>query len=259
MIEVFEKHAYRFDSSSLFQHFLEFVITGFDQTFKPIDKPLSQEEGQACMELLNAWVLTMNEELKHNEWYDALGELYMSYIAGKGKKSSKGQFFSPMHICDLMTAIVGPSEGNSVLDNACGSGRMLLSAHVKNPRLYCCAQDIDYLCCLMTVCNFIIHGVNGEVVWGDGLDPSDYRQGWRTNELLNVIGVPCVRSMDKMESRNYLNGLRMKEKVAESKSTEPEQKSTEAVKAEIHEEAPMVAKQLSLFDFDDTYETDDKK
>lgn len=249
MIAVFEKHAYRYDPSSLFTHFLEFVITGFDQTFKPIEKPLSKEEGQACMELLNAWVLTMNDELKHREWFDALGELYMNYISSKGKKSSNGQFFTPMHICDFMTAIVDPTEGNSVMDNACGSGRMLLAAHVKSPMLYCCAQDIDYMCCLMTVCNFIIHGVNGEVVWGDGLNPTDYRQGWRTNELLNVIGVPCVRSMDMMESRTYLSGIRMLVDRVESKPTNAESEDPRI-------ETPKVAQQLSLFDFDDFDVTD---
>lgn len=251
MIAVFEKHAYRYDPSSLFTHFLELVIIGFDQTFKPIEKPLSKEEGQACMELLSAWVLTMNDELKHREWFDALGELYMTYLASKGKKSSNGQFFSPMHICDFMTAIVDPAEGNSVMDNACGSGRMLLAAHVKSPRLYCCAQDIDYVCCLMTVCNFIIHGVNGEVIWGDGLDPSDYRQGWRTNELLNVLGVPCVRDLDKMQSRIYLSGQRMKDEHAERKHKEENP-------VEVHVETPKFPQQLSLFDFDDAYDTDGK-
>lgn len=209
MISVFEKYRYQYEASHLFNRFLEYVIIGFDQTFSPIEKPFGEEEGQACNELFNAWIMVMNDELKSKEWYDVLGELYMTYISSSGKKQANGQFFTPMHICDFMTKIVAPGEhtSESVLDNACGSGRMLLAAHIENPRNYCCGQDLDRMCCLMAVCNFIIHGVNGEVVWGNSLDPSDYRYGWRVNEMLNVIGVPCVRKMDMMESKIYRNGL----------------------------------------------------
>jgi type I restriction enzyme M protein len=237
MINVFEKYKYRHDVTRIFEMFLEFVITGFDQTFSPIEKPLSQEDGQMCIELMNAWILTMNEKLKSKEWYDALGEIYMEYISGGKKKQSTGQFFTPMYICDFMTKIVNPGEksGESVMDNACGSGRMLLASHSQNLGNYCCAQDMDRICCLMTVCNFIIHGVNGEVVWGNSLDPSDYRDGWKTNELLNVIGVPCVRKMDMMESRTYRSGLLMLQQKSGQEEL-PENKPTNT------------SPQLSLFD-----------
>lgn len=58
---------------------------------------------------------------------------------------------------------------------------------------------------------------------GDSLNPADYRGGWRTNEALNILGVPCVRKMDKMESTSYLSGLAMmaERKVSATKDVVP--------------------------------------
>lgn len=209
MIQVFEKYRHKFEPYRLFERFMEFVINGFDVMLSAIEKPFSKEESEACMELLNAWIMSMNEALKHKEWYDLLGEIYMNYLASTMKKQWTGQFFTPMHISDLMAKITGPGEvvGERIMNCACGSGRMLLAAHVLHPGNYCCAQDLDRICCLMTVCNFIIHGVNGEVICGDSLNPADYRDGWRTNELLNVIGMPTVRKMSKEESSTYIGSL----------------------------------------------------
>lgn len=244
MIQVFEKYRHKFEPYSLFERFMEFVISGFDMTFSAIERPFSKEESEACMELLGAWVNTMNEALKTKEWYDLLGDVYMDYLSGTMKKHWTGQYFTPMHICELMAQITDPGEktGERIMDCACGSGRMLLASHVLHPGNYCCAQDMDRICCLMTVCNFIIHGVNGEVVWGDSLDPTDYRDGWRTNEALNVLGVPCVRRMDKMEATSYLSGLAM---MAERKES-AEKKVSSAGDADKKKAVEPI--QLSLFE-----------
>lgn len=211
MIAVFEKYRNRFEPYSLFQRFMEFVISGFDITFSTLDHPFSKEEQEICMDLLNAWVTTMNEVLKTKEWYDILGDVYMNYLSGTMKKQWTGQFFTPAHICDFMAKITDPGEngGESIMDCCCGSGRMLLASHMVHPGNYCFAQDMDRICCLMTVCNFLIHGVRGEVVCGNSLDPSDYKEGWKVNETLNILGVPGVRKMDKMECASYRNGLEM--------------------------------------------------
>lgn len=243
MISVFEKHRHKFDPYRLFERFMEFVIVGFDITFSKVETPFSNDEVEPCMELLSTWVASMNEALKHNEWYDILGEVYMNYLSGTMKKHWTGQYFTPIHICDFMAKILEPGEkaGEKIMDNACGSGRMLLAAHVVHPGNYCYAQDMDRICCLMTVCNFIIHGVNGEVVWGNSLDPTDYRAGWRTNEVLNITGVPCVRVIDKMESTSYRYGLSMIEDVSEKKTEAP--KDVKTIKSE-----PTGPIQLSLFE-----------
>lgn len=246
MANVFDKYRHKYEPYFLFERFLEFVITGFDQTFSPLKRPFDNDEKSICMEIFGEWTLSMQDCLQSHEWYDLLGDLYMNYLSGTMKKKWTGQFFTPMHICDFMAKILDPGEhvGEKVMDNACGSGRMLLAAHMARPGNYCCAQDMDRICCLMTVCNFIIHGVNGEVVWGDSLDPSDYREGWRTNELLSVIGVPCVRSMGKMESLIYRSGLDMISKSPESPNVKENRTKTKSRK----DEKSFENLQLSLFD-----------
>lgn len=240
--KVFDKWRHKYDPYSLFERFMEWVIAGFDQTGSKIKRPFDNEESTACMEVFREWIMIMNDELKNREWFDLLGETYMIYMSGQMKKHWTGQYFTPMHITDFMAKIVdaGENSGETVMDNACGSGRMLLAAHANHPTNYCCAQDLDRICCLMTVCNFIVHGVNGEVVWGDGLDPTDYREGWRVNELLGEIGIPCVREMENMESMSFRNGITMLEK---QKETNPAPASPKKVKAQ----KPQLL-QPSLFD-----------
>lgn len=249
MISIIERHQHRYDAQELFTRFLEYVIVGFDHTFSPIEKPFDKNEVPILQELFNAWILAMNDALNQHDWYDILGEMYMTYISGKGKKQCTGQFFTPMSVCDLMARIIdhGEHTGESVLDNACGSGRMLLATNSVHSGNYCCAQDMDRLCCLMTVCNFIIHGINGEVVWGNSLDPSDYCEGWRTNEMLNVIGIPCCRKMDMMESKIFRRNLRY---LSDRKENNNDDGSTVLQEKAVVQTSP----QLNLFYFDDDNE-----
>jgi len=58
---------------------------------------------------------------------------------------------------------------------------------------------------MMSVCNFIVHGAVGEVVWHNSADPGSWYYGWKVNENLNNplhkhFGIPHVRSIKKEES-----------------------------------------------------------
>ena len=53
--------------------------------------------------------------------HDVIGEAYESYVAAH-LKGARGQFFTNRMIVDLMVRIVNPTEGDSVLDPAVGSG-----------------------------------------------------------------------------------------------------------------------------------------
>lgn len=95
----------------------------------------------------------------------------------------------------------------------------------------------------MTVCNFLIHGVNGEVVWGDGLDPADYREGWRVNSQLGITGIPTVLPMDKSQSVIYQTNL-----IRASQPKEPIQ-NAELQPQNLKRKKPAPQyEQLSLFD-----------
>jgi len=94
----------------------------------------------------------------------------------------------------------------------------------------------------MTVCNFIIHGVRGEVVCGNSLDPTDYREGWKINETLNMIGIPSARAMKKEEAFSYRSGMAM---MKEIKVESDEVKTPATV---IQPKKPQEPIQYSLFD-----------
>lgn len=203
------------DISQVFDHFLQYIV--WAHTLPEYGKriggwPYKPEDGKEMYDIYVGLIKEMQSHLMHHEWYDIFGEIYESLIAAKGRRSSNGQFFTPMSICDLMRGISvteGKPVGKRVNDPTCGSGRNLLSFHAKHIGNYMAGEDIDRTCCLMTVCNFILHGVNGEVIWHNTLIPDDFKGGWRVNQYLNnplskYSGVPHVRPIDKEEYQQYL-------------------------------------------------------
>jgi len=97
---------------------------------------------------------------------DVLGEIYQAQIT----YGEHGQFFTPEHITEVMSELVGKdSDGETVMDPCCGSGRFILSRAKKNPDNYFIGQDIDERCCKMAAINMFIHDLNGEIRLGDSL------------------------------------------------------------------------------------------
>ena len=150
----------------------------------------------------------VEKQTRSEEWFDVFGNMYEEIIAGKNRRSNSGQFFTPGPLCDLMTSITQSEEvfvGKRIFDCACGSGRTLLSFHVKNPGNFCIAEDIDRTCAMMTVCNFLIHAVVGEVIWHDSLAPDHFFGAWKVNENLNrfghkYFGIPHIQSISYEET-----------------------------------------------------------
>lgn len=235
------------DSSTVFNDFLRYVISMFDSSFTPMDNwKYTKEETRKFYDIFVEWVKIMDKKVQGEGWYDAFGNLYMSLIVGKKHQQNCGQFFTPSCICEFMSQVTAPIEPepgydkiNTVNDPTCGSGRLLLAHHSRRPQDYLIAEDIDYTCCLMTVCNFLIHGVNGEVVCRDSLNPSSYNFGWRVNELLSIIKVPNVRPMEMMESKAYISGLHL----LEQRKEEEQLKKSETNISEV----ASCTKQLVLF------------
>lgn len=217
-----------YETYKVFDDFLRYVIFGFSLNEKPLENwEYKKEQNTFFGELVKEWLTITSKKINISNWYDALGELYMCVISSDATKSSLGQFFTPPTICDLMVSLTAndKSVGKICGDMACGSGRTLLAFHATNLGNYLCAEDITKTCCLMTCCNFIVHGCVGEVVWHDSLDPSTYYGGWKINEYLTTTGIPTIRTMQKEESIVWKNSKTHKEN-----------------------EILSVGKQLSLFD-----------
>lgn len=138
-------------------------------------------------------------------WFDAFGELHMAYCSKPGQQAN-GQFFTPSHICELMVmCAAGKKEtGQRMGDPTCGSGRLLLAYHAHNPGNYLVGEDISRTCCMMTVCNMLVHGCVGEVICHDSLQPKAFTDGWKVNQALPLTGIPSIRRMKEEEYRNPL-------------------------------------------------------
>ena len=208
-IHLFEKLAYIHDCLEILDAFLEWMMWGFcaDKSLNwDCAKKYKEDERKLFPEMYKHYILHMNEVLNNKDWHDFFGQIYEEY-AGRSRRDSKGQFFTPEHVCELMGAMIKSNTsttGKGFADPCCGSGRMLLSFHVKEPGNYAVGCDLDRTCCLMTICNFLIHGVVGEVIWQDSL-LNNFYGGWRVNQNLNNpfhehFGTPHVISISHEES-----------------------------------------------------------
>ena len=174
------KLAYTNDINRIFDDWLRFIIHGFCTNEPPLkDWHYTESDHLHFYDMLCEWIHIVNAQIpkQSNGWYDAFGSLYEGCIAGRGRRDSKGQFFTPEPICDFMAMVQGnpdgkPMQGKTVNDPACGSGRILLAFNSLFPGNSLVAEDIDHTCCMMTVCNFLVHGCVGEVIWHDSLDPN---------------------------------------------------------------------------------------
>lgn len=247
------------DSSQIFDDFLTYIIHGYSPLEGPLENwKYKKEETAVFYQMYAEWVRIMARESNIHGWYDAFGDLYMSCVAGKSRQQGTGQFFTPSHICDLMSELNDNNEkitGKYISDPTCGSGRTLLSWHVRNIGNYLCAEDMDRTCCLMTICNFLIHGCVGEVIWHNSLDPDSYYDGWKVNECLTNTGLPTIRRIKQHESFVWKAWQNKKvEKILEREDVKP--CSSETIPTGIKENTIKQKEkaganniQLTLFDF----------
>ena len=201
-----------FEVGKVFDDFLQYIIWAhtLPQYGKKIDGwSYTSEQNKEMYDMYRTLILAVKPKIDRHGWFDAFGFVYEDMIAGKFRRSNSGQFFTPPSICDLMTDITAPKEqtivGKTNSDPTCGSGRNLLAFHAKHLGNYFVAEDIDRTCCLMTVCNFIIHGVEAEVIWHNTLQPDTFYGGWKINEQLNSLfskyrGIPHVREISYDET-----------------------------------------------------------
>jgi hypothetical protein len=120
---------------------------------------------------------------------DPFGDYFMEHFSS----DRRGQFFTPEELCDMMAMLQvsedEPMKDNpSICDPSCGSGRTLLSAaKLINRRGAFHAADIDLTCCKMTVINFMLNSMKGEVAWMDTLR-MDHWKSWHIKMVLGDNG-----------------------------------------------------------------------
>ena len=155
--------------AKVFDDFLQIIVCCLsmgrkeDLYFKTI-KPYSKEELNVFSQAFAALIVQMDNHL----FSDPFGDYFEEFLSN----SRNGQFFTPICVCDLMTQLttaIKPGEPRKcgdmrVYDPACGSGRLLLSAAKQDRKQFFIGADISHTCCLMTLINLCLFGLNGEVL-----------------------------------------------------------------------------------------------
>jgi len=236
--KLFEQLAYRHQYSTVFDDYLTMCIFNFsydnqeyklqrDERMKSYDKKEHEIFNQMFFEMLKV----LSDQFNSGEgWYDFFGSMYEAIISTH-KSQAMGQFFTPVSVVDMMVRMNNIQKNTLVNDPTCGSGRMLIAAHVHSGGCYVFGQDLDLMCCKMTALNMAFHGCNGEVVWQNSLDLNDYRKGWRIKPN-HSVGLCFIEDLPKEESKiwainqNMIKEFNQTEKPERKKEIQEQYSST---------------------------------
>lgn len=119
---------------------------------------------------------------------DPLGELYQQAISS----GHNGQYFTHEALCDMMSIISADAlqDGQKVLDPACGSGRMLLSAAKRNRFAIFYGADLDNNCCKMALINMLLNSLTGEIAHINSLSNEFYTGYQVQTTVVNGFHIP---------------------------------------------------------------------
>ena len=169
-VKTFNELCYGSDESKVFEDFLDICICclsgqRYEDEYLSIIKRYSKEKIDLFVTLFSQMVMIMDND--GTGLTDCLGEFFQNHIT-KGKN---GQFFTPPHVTDMMAQMTLGEETKekTIMDPACGSGRMLLSAAKVSRRNYFFGADCDNRCSRMAVINLCLNGLVGEVAWMNSL------------------------------------------------------------------------------------------
>jgi len=168
--KTFDKICYGSDESKVFDDYLDICICclsgqRYEEQYLTIIKRYSKEKVDLLVNLFSQMILIMDN--KGTGLTDCLGEFFQQKIT----RGQHGQFFTPPHICDFMAQIVTDKETvrQTIMDPACGSGRMLLSAAKVSRNNYFFGADLDNRCSKMCAINLCLNGLLGEAAWMNSL------------------------------------------------------------------------------------------
>lgn len=138
-----------------------------------------------------------------NSYYDIFGTFYeINSLTNK----HFAQFFTPLHICQLMAQIVSPENKHSFYDPCCGSARFSLAANSVTLGMFHSLIDIDYTCARMSALNLMYHGIQGIVICDNGLSAGkEFKGAFIVNRRLLFTRVPQIEFVSNVnEAYNYV-------------------------------------------------------
>lgn len=205
--KIFEKLVRVNDRSIIWNNWLDYCINLNLMSNHQYDIDFHGNEEEYA-EMLSEWLLQLSQDLEEKPYSDMLGMFYEELVTSHSKSKHMGQFYTPEDVTKLMTELaleVNENTMGMVNDCACGSARMLLSAHVKSKgNLICIGQDLDEVSCKMATLNFWSHGVRGSILQQDTLTLQFY-QAWRVNNYLyHGIPIPHIELVSEKEAYNFI-------------------------------------------------------
>jgi len=190
-VKAFDSFSYKFNYSEVFTDFIDYtlLVMKWWETERDFSY-FSEKYGD-----LSKSFLTMTELLggASEFFHDAMGDLFMELVS----HGRNGQFFTPEPICTMMSNITIPElhDGKTILDPACGSGRMLLSAGKRNRNIFHFGCDIDITCCKMATINLLLNTLQGEIALMDSLK-MEYFKSWEISyRNYNGMNLPVYREI----------------------------------------------------------------
>ncbi len=212
-LKIFESSAlYRHEYGRLFEDYLDLCICCFanrrlEERYLSIAKRYDRDELETMAKLMGMMIVIHEEQTAEGGWFDSLGQIY-EYLASRSKASRLGQFFTPEHVCNVIAQVTlqdEPPKGYTMLDPACGSGRMLLAAHaLKRDHGVVYAADVDAVCAKMCALNFWMHGIRGEVACMNSLS-LEWRFALQTHPRALWPFITLLEEDRKTESLLYVH------------------------------------------------------
>lgn len=206
--KIFEKLAMVNDRSIIWNNWLDYCINLNLLSNQKYNIDFKGNE-EAYAEMLECWLLELSKKLEEKPYYDMLGLFYEELVTSHVKSKNIGQFFTPSDVTNLMVELsLNPmtSQPNQMCnDCACGSGRMLLSAHTQSKgNFICIGQDLDEVSCKMAVLNFWSHGVRGSILHQNTLT-TEFYSAWRVNNYLyHGLPIPHIEKVSERDAYRFI-------------------------------------------------------
>ena len=225
--KIFENLARVNDRSIIWSNWLDYCININLMNTSKTEQDFHGNE-EAYLDMFGEWLLQLENDLEEQSYSDRLGLFYEELVTSHVKSKNLGQFYTPDDVSILMTKLCIDDESTGfVNDCACGSARMLLSAHVESKgNLICFGQDLDEISCKMAVLNFYSHGVRGSIFHQNTLTGEFYK-AWRVNNYLyHGLPIPHIELVSEAEAYNFIGVSRNKNDIVELNPTKSSVQST---------------------------------
>ena len=185
--KLMDQQSHRWGHRDIYVDFLHLMMCCFlsdrtpehprEKEYMAIEKKYHSDSGQ--MDRFAQMFALVMQYMKDTD-RECLSELWEVYCANE----NLGQFFTPWHVCDLMSGLQIPPGTDfsqytadrkcGISDPSCGGGRLFIAAakHIPAkdiPHCFFHGVDIDANCCHIAALNLLFFNLNGFIVHGNAL------------------------------------------------------------------------------------------